>query len=50
LIKTNASVAELVSLGNDGKSEVINEKGDNDKDIKSATASCPVDAISYKEN
>ena len=32
------------------KSEVINEKGNSKEDIISAIDSCPVSAISYKED
>jgi ferredoxin len=35
-------------MGKDGKSEVINEKGDSEADIKNAIDSCPVGAISNK--
>lgn len=36
-------------MGKNGKSEVINDGGDSDEDIKNAIDSCPVSVISYKK-
>lgn len=36
-------------LGKDGKSEVINPKGNSEEEIQNAIDSCPVSAISFKE-
>lgn len=36
---------KVFKLGNDGKAEVIDPKGDTEENIKNAIDSCPVGAI-----
>lgn len=36
---------KVFKIGNDGKAEVFNEKGDTEENIQTAIDSCPVGAI-----
>ena len=45
-----AAVAEKTfKMGDEGKSQVANPKGDDESVIQNAIDSCPVNAISWKE-
>ena len=44
-----ALAGKSFKLGDDGKSHPIVPPGDDEKTLKNAIESCPVDAISWKE-
>jgi len=40
---------KVFKMGNEGKAEVLDQVADTEENIKKAIDSCPVQAISYKE-
>jgi ferredoxin len=45
-----AVAGKTFKMGDDGKSHVQNPNGDDEATIQNAIDSCPVNAISWKEN
>ncbi len=44
-----AMASKTFKLGDDGKSEVLEPVGDDEKTIQEAIGACPVTAISWEE-
>lgn len=40
---------KVFKLGDNGKAEVVNQKGDTEENIQNAIDSCPVEAIKWEE-